>query len=389
MLFDSRNYSVRIVAMNKIFLYTDTPIVGGAEHHMELLAHGLMQKKHDVSIICSSFKSLDAWCKKLKKDGIQVIRIAAVHKHDPRQLFQLKKLFKQNPPDILHIHLWNPGACRYAFMASDGKKIRIVATEHDPFPLKGLKKTLKKRFLKKTSNTIAISHSTAKQLLQWYPEIQNRLRIIHNGIDLEYFGKALRQFPDHARKQLQKELFMAQNDDFIIITIAALHPRKGLKYLIAAMRKIVDKKPKTKLVIAGEGPQKKYLQKLAIKLSLADKIVFLDHQNNIAKILKSSDLFVLPSIKEAFGLVLLEAMAAKIPIVTTTAGGIPEIIKNNADGLLVPPMESNALAEKILLLIKNTALRKKLAFNGHNKVKQFDVKKMVEKTEKVYSKYDL
>ena len=374
--------------VKKIILYTDTPIAGGAERHMELLARSLRQKKYDVTIVCSSFKSLDDWCEKLKKTGIPIIRISALHKHDPRQFFQLKKIFKQQKPDILHIHLWNPGACRYAFMAAARQKIKIIATEHDPFPLKGIKKTLKKIFLKKTAHTIAISHNTGEQMLKLYPEIKNHMSVIHNGIDLGIFENELRHFSNQQKKDgsvLRKNLFKAQNDDFVIITIAALHPRKGLKYLIAAMRKIVDEKPKTKLMIAGDGPQKKYLRKIAKKLNLSNKIRFLGNQKNIAAILKSADLFVLPSIKEAFGLVLLEAMAAEIPIVASAAGGIPEIIEDNKNGLLVEPGNSDTLAEKIILLMKNAHLQKKLVANGLNMVKQFDIKKMAKKTEKVYS----
>ncbi len=373
--------------MKKIFLYTDTPIAGGAEKQMLLLAKYLRDFGNEVKIICSTFKSLDRWCNAIKKESTTdnpVIRLSAWHKHDPRQFFQLKKLLQKEKPDIFHIHLWNPGAGRYAFMASNKQKTKIVATEHDPFILKGIKKIFKKMALKKTNHTIAISHDNAKKMLQWYPEIKGKISVVHNGIDQDGFLSAT---------DGKKEVFKSVGNglkpfptDFIITSVAALHPRKGLKYLIAAMPKVLKQKPNCKLVIAGEGPQKKELQILINRLGLERKIILLGHQDNVINILKASDIFVLPSIKEAFGLVLLEAMAAGIPIVASRVGGIPEIVENQKSGLLVESENSSALAEKIILLVNNKALRQKLASEGLKRVQQFDAKEMAKNTEMVYRK---
>ena len=221
-------------------------------------------------------------------------------------------------------------------------------------------------------------------MLKWYPELKNRMSIIHNGIDLEAFEKELMHFTTQEKHKIRTQLFEAKSDDTVLLTIAALHPRKGLKYLLKAMRKIIEQKNSTKLVIIGEGPEKPELEKLINKLKIQDRVKLLGHQENIPKMLKSSDLFVLPSIKEAFGLVLLEAMAAQVPIVATNVGGIPEIVEDRKNGFLVEPRDEDALTQTILMLIKNKPLREKLAFLGHHKVKQFDLKGMVEKTKKVY-----
>ncbi len=370
--------------MNNILFYTDTPFTGGAEKHIHLLAKKLIKDGYHVRLVCSNSKKLDPWCSEMKKDGIQIIRLKVSHKHDPRHYLQLKKILQKETPDLLHLHLWNPGSCRYAFWAGMKKNVPIVTTEHDPFLLTGLKKNIKRRALSRTSHSITVSEANLKQMLAWYPQLKNKVSVIHNGIDLEAFEKELFHFSTQEKQKIRSQLFGAGPDDTVLLTIAALHPRKGLKYLLRAMKKIAEQKNNTKLVIVGEGPEKNDLIKLSEKLKIREKVKFLGHQENIPKLLKSSDLFVLPSVKEAFGLVLLEAMAAQLPVVATKVGGIPEIVDDRKTGFLVQPKDYDALAQTILALLNNRPLMEKLAFLGHHKVKQFDIRTMVEKTKKVY-----
>jgi glycosyltransferase involved in cell wall biosynthesis len=128
--------------MVKVIFYTDTPIYGGAERHMTLLARNLDKEKYQVTIVFSAYKELNNWHEELNTAGINVIRLKVFHKHDPKHLFILKKLLAKEKPDILHIHIWNPASCRYAFFAANTKITKIVATEHDPFSLKGIKKSI-------------------------------------------------------------------------------------------------------------------------------------------------------------------------------------------------------------------------------------------------------
>lgn len=370
----------------KILLYTDTPIAGGAEKHIHLLAKYLQKNGHHITVVCSSYPSLDAWCENMKKDDIQVIRLKVFHKHDPRHLWQLRKIIKIKQPDLLHIHLWNPGACRYAFYAASPQKIKIIATEHDPFELKGLKKMIKKMTLKRTHHTIAVSEANKQKMLEWYPELKNTMTVIHNGIEISDFQKKLQDFSAEKSLVLQKNIFKSDEKDFIILSIATLHPRKGLIFLLEAFEKVHEKIPHSKLVIVGEGPQREELLQKTRELQLTQNVLFLGHQEKIPEILKSSDLFVLSSVKEAFGLVLLEAMAARIPIIATKVGGIPEIIQDGKNGLLCVPENSEDLSQKILEVIKDENVRKNSTSHHADMLKMFDVKNMVEKTENLYTR---
>lgn len=370
--------------MIKILFHTDTPIYGGAERHMLLLATKLNPEKFQVALACSNYKSLNVWCAQWKAAGFTVHRLKVAHKHDPRHIFQLKKVLKIEQPDIVHNHLWNPGSCRYTFSAINKKTTKIVSTEHDPFPLKGLKNSLKKRYLAKTDHTIMVSEPNRLMWIKQYPFIKNKISTIHNGIDTDSFEKLLIHFSAQDRAKTRTNNFKADSQSFVILSVAALHPRKGLDTLIKSFPKILEEFPDARLALCGEGPERKNLEKLIKKLSLHNHVVLLGFHDNIPFLMKSADMFVLPSVKEAFGLVLLEAMASGLPIIASRTGGITDII-DNKNGILVEPGDKEQLATKIIELIANKPLREKLAYVGHHDVKKFDAEIMAKKTGHIYT----
>jgi 1,4-alpha-glucan branching enzyme len=152
------------------------------------------------------------------------------------------------------------------------------------------------------------------------------------------------------------------------------------------MPDVLEKFPDAKLAIIGEGPQKKELQKVINQLKIDNRVMLLGYQEDIPKLLKCVEIFVLPSVTEAFGLVLLEAMAAQLPILSTKTGGIPEIIQHMKTGLLVEPANTQELKDGLNELLRNTALSQKIAFVGLHHVKEFSASLMAEKTEAVYDK---
>lgn len=371
--------------MKKILLYTDTPQTGGAELQIFLLAKFLDKTQFEPILACSNFPILDKWCEKFRKENIQVFRLNVKHKHDPRHYFQLKKILKENQIDLLHLHLWNPASCRYGFRAGISLKIPIITTEHDPFELSWLKNVYKKKALKKVSKIIAISHDNQKQLEKLYHEHQNKIKTIHNGIDINWWQSQLLGYKVSNHWRTKEEIFKAKKSTLIITTIAELHERKGLKYLIEAIPEVVEKFSNVKFVIIGEGGERKNLENLAEKLKLQNHLIFLGRQKEIPKLLESSEIFVLPSIREGFGLVNCEAMISGLPVIASNIGGIAEIVKDGETGILVPAQNPQALAESLIELIENPEKRQKFGQAGRRQViENFDAKKMAEQYGKVY-----
>ena len=145
-----------------VLFYTDTPYAGGAENQMYLLAKFLDKEKYEVKLICSDFKSLGDWAARFEADGIEVVKLNVFHKHDPRHYVQLKEYIKREPCDLMHIHVWNPASCRYAFMAANKYNIPLVVTEHDPFELPKFKKYIKNKLMKRVQKIVTVSHSNEK-----------------------------------------------------------------------------------------------------------------------------------------------------------------------------------------------------------------------------------
>ena len=347
--------------MQKILLYTDTPQVGGAELQMFLLAKFLDREKFMPVLACSNYDSLDKWVENFEKEEIPVIRLKVKHKHDPRHLTQLKKIIKKEEIDILHAHVWNPASCRYAYMAARSTKTPLITTEHDPFRLSFIKNFFKKNSLKTAEKIITVSNQNAKVLKDLYPQFKDKVKVIHNGIDITWWQSQILRFTTKDRQEIKENIFHCKENTLVLTSIAELHPRKGLKYLIQAMAVVVEKFSNIKLVIIGEGKQRGELESLVKKLHLEKHVALIGRQKQIPSLLKSSDIFVLPSVREAFGLVNAEAMSTGLPIVATKAGGIPEIVEDSKTGVLVEAENSKALAKAIIEMVNAPAKREDFA----------------------------
>ena len=356
--------------MRHVLFYTDTPNVGGAEKQMLLLARHLKPAGFNVSLAYGLYSALKTLRPEFEKQCERVYEIPAFGKHDPRHYFGLKKILRDGKFDLVHLHLWNPGSCRYAFLATKG--FPLVTTEHDPFELSGLKRAFKKSALRRTSQTVALSRQNQEFMMSEYELSAQKLNLVPNGIELEAF-----------RGEPQKAALPVLPGDTVITCIAELHPRKGHKYLLDAFLKLQKTIPHLQLVLVGEGPLRSELEK---KYS-SPNIHFLGWREDIPQILAASDMLVLPSLKEAFGLVILEAMASRVPVIATRAGGVPDLIESGKTGYLVPSANSDKIESAILNLLHNSDQKKDVVETAYQTVgSHFTAQKMAESTAQVYQK---
>ncbi len=175
------------------------------------------------------------------------------------------------------------------------------------------------------------------------------------------------------------------NKNLLICTIASLLPHKGIGDLILAFNKVKKKIPNINLLIVGSGPQRKELEELTEKLKIAQDVKFLGTRDDIPEVLKIIDLFVLPSFSEPFGLVILETMASRKPVVGTNIGGIPDIVEDGKTGFLVPPGDPKAQTEAIIKILKDPQKAKQMGDAGRRRLeKHFSSEAMVEKIANLY-----
>lgn len=364
---------------HKILFYTDTPLYGGAEKQLLLLAKNLTQQDFDPVIVCRYSEALEKWYEEINKSGLKIIITHTKSKNSLSNFWQLLKIIKTEKPALIHAQIWNPVASKFAFLAAKFKKIPLIITEHDPFPLSGPRKLYKKWSLKIPRKILTVSKANQELINDLYPAHSSKTATVYNGIE-----KPTKAASEQRRIQIKKQIFHAGEATTIIFSAGTLHERKGYKHLIAAFKKIVNQFDNLKLVIAGEGPERPALEKLIKNLDLEKRVVLLGQRNDIAELMQASDLFVLPSLKEAFGLVILEAMQNGLPIIASRVGGIPEIITSEKVGLLTEAADKNSLVKALQKLLANPSIRQQLKTSGLQHWQNFSAHQMALETEKIY-----
>lgn len=293
-------------------------------------------------------------------------------------IYRVVNLYKL---DILHAHYAIPYAYA-AFMAKqmlkeEGKDIPLVTTLHGTdITLVGQHPSYKHavEFSINQSDTVtSVSESLKKDTLRFF-NIKKEIQVITNFIDNsdfdECFGCERHQF--------------ANPDEKILIHVSNLRPVKRVEDVLQVF-KTVNKKVKSKLIIIGEGPDmEKINQFLEENPELIDKIRLLGKVNNLYRILQLSDVFLLPSAQESFGLAALEAMAAKTPVISSNAGGIPEVNIQGETGYLAEVGNVEAMANYTIKLLSNEELLQKMKENAKTQAIKFDLKNILPIYEKMY-----
>jgi len=237
-----------------------------------------------------------------------------------------------------------------------------------------------KKAFDKANKIIAVSEAV-KQFMSHIVSQPEKIEVIPNGVDLEQFICASNG------KKLREELNLPLNDP-IVFFVGRFSVRKGIHILMDAFKHVVKEIPNAKLLIAGKGFLKEYLKHKAKANKIAENVKFLGciFGKALAKFYMASDVVVCPSIfAEAFGIVILEAMAAGKPVIATNVGGIPEIVNHEVNGLLVEPHDVKELSNAIIRLLSNDKERQRMGKNARKKVEErYDWRKLVFDILRVY-----
>ncbi len=203
---------------------------------------------------------------------------------------------------------------------------------------------------------------------------------IPNGIELERFAP----LPEPERTQRRSDAGLGA-DEVVMITVGRLVPVKDQRTQIEALAQMGIDREAWRLWIVGEGPERAPLEELSRQKGLTDRVIFLGQRDDVPDLLGLADLFLLTSINEGFGLVLVEAMACALPVVATRVGGIPEVVADGTSGILVPAGDLPALARALERLIANPELRRRMGERGRKiALKNYSAKRMVARTLELY-----
>ncbi|MFA5967081.1 MAG: glycosyltransferase family 4 protein [Patescibacteria group bacterium] len=361
-----------------IYVIAESAITGAPRHLLSLVGN-LDPKEFSVSVILPQGPLAD----ELNRLHINTFLVPMRSRSDMAAVSAIRKLLTKYDPDILHAHGQRAGLL--ARLAVRDLPIKVVYTEHtwtEDFkldnPLLHWAHIRSLRMLDRwTDMTIAVSQAVADFLIATNITKPNKIKVIYNGIAIINDGRA-----DDECKLLEK--YNLCKKDVVIGTIGSLNIQKDTATLLRIMPYILKKIPTAKLVIVGAGPLQNWLQTLAKKLRVESAVIFTGALPRIEAILKTFTVFVLCSKSEAFGISILEAMKAHIPVIATKVGGIQEIITHNRNGILVTPGDSKKLAVTIMKLLNDKKLQKKLTVGGDETLHKFTVTTMVHETEKLY-----
>ena len=306
-------------------------------------------------------------------------------KYQPYELAlssRLLEVIKLHNIDVLHVHYAIPHAYA-AYMAKkmledEGIRIPIVTTLHGTdITLVGSHPFYRPAVtfsINHSDRVTAVSESLKQDTLRLF-EIKTNIKVIPNFIDVEKI--------ESAGMPCDRSL-LAAKEEKILTHISNFRPLKRIMDVIHIFEKVADKLP-SKLMMVGEGPEKIKAIRYFEQNGLEDRILFLGNSNEIDKILCFSDLFLLPSEQESFGLSALEAMAHGVPVISSDAGGISEVNKDGYSGFISPIGDLEAMSENALKLLLDSELHLKFKQQAKAQASLFSLQKIVGQYEEIYS----
>ena len=348
----------------------------GGQNQVLLTVNGLRSLGLRAALVAHP----DGELRRRAAEGLELVPLAPRAEMDLSAAWKFSRLIKRLAPDVIHAH--DPHGVAMASLALSlgagsagaGAAPALLASRRVDFHLKG--NSFSKWKYRQVDCFLAASEAIRRMLVADGVEA-DRAVTVHEGIDVHHVLSAP---PVNVH-----EAFFLPRGAPVVGNVAALVPHKGQRYLIDAAHLVVRQIPDARFVILGEGEQREQLEKQVREHHLEKHVWLPGFRTDVLGCIKGFDLFVMSSISEGLGTSLLDAMAASRPIVATTAGGIPEIVEQGVNGLLVPPRDHHALAQGIVRALSDEALRRRMGEAGFARVNErFTVERMIEKTADVY-----
>jgi glycosyltransferase involved in cell wall biosynthesis len=301
----------------------------------------------------------------------------------PLGMARLAAFLRRERVDIVHTHLFEPSIIGLLAGVLARTRTRVMTRHYSDYHTRINKKyhvRLDQLCTQLCHGVMAVSQHTAHHMISQEGAPRDKVQVVLNGIDFE---RVKLSGPD-ARQRVRRE-FGAEHA-YLLLIIARLHPEKGHTYLFKALPELKRRLNRSfLLLVAGTGTFEAAYRAEVHSLGGDDVVRFLGFRPDAPDLMASADLVVLPSVAEAFGLVLTEALYLGTPVVATKVGGIPEIVDDGVDGVLVPPADHQALADAIAGLLDNAERRQALAGAGREKVlRRFRFQDMVRSYEAIY-----
>jgi glycosyltransferase involved in cell wall biosynthesis len=313
----------------------------------------------------------------LEKRGFKVYHLQK-GKFNPFTLQCLLKIIRTENISLIHTHGY--GSANFGRVAGILMRLPTIIGAYDEDPYYPWYQRLSDYVLNtSTSKAIAVSEAVKKSCIKKRRIPASKILVMHTGISPDLFEKSNEQ-----QTMGVKESYQIMSNHFVVGTLSRLRQEKGITYLIQAIPTVLQAIPNTYFFIAGDGPLLNELTHLANRLGVSDRVIFAGFCKDAKAILSIFDIKVLASITEGFSAAIQEAMAMQKPIVATDVGGTTEMIKDGVTGLLVPPKDPNAMAQKIIYLLQRRDERDRLATAAYKESRKWGLDVLVKDLERLY-----
>lgn len=344
---------------------------GGVEKWMIAVGTYLIGRGHHVTVAgCPHTR----WLRSGAEAGFPVLPLTMRGDYYPGDVWDLRKYIGEHQIDLICVKM--PQAIRLASLAAmffADPRPAIVCRMGDSVMKQGLRSRLTYKLL--VDGYITPSEQTRHELLDYGFFGPDRIDCIPNGIGSTGESNKIRQ---RVRESL------GLTDQKLVIVNSRLHPSKGHEYLFQAIRQLDGSVP-VQLLVVGNGTRRGELESMVSDMGLKQKVTFAGFRNDVTDLLQGADLAVLPSLLEGLPNSLLEAMSVGTPVVATAIGGVPEVVSDGDNGLLVKPADPNALARAMKRLLTDNTLARRMGLAGMKRVERvFSLEKMLKRTESVF-----
>ena len=374
---------------------------GGMQTHICGLLSELDRSKFEPIVLSPAAPKLFSFLSDLGISSFEVEMADSISpKADYLSARSVADVLRRVRPDIIHMH--GNKAAVVGWMASYMHKVKYMITTVHNFPSSlnpSLKyyvvaKRVNKMILNRADRLIAVSSEIRRCLEDEIGIAPRKIDVIPNGIDMKYWEVYRAEDKDAGNVNMgdrgtgadSKKMLGLPEGAVLLGAVGRLVPFKGHAVLLQSMARVIANHPGAYLIIIGDGPLRGELETQAGELGILDHVKFLGFVDEPGRYMAALDIFVLPSIKEPFGIVILEAMALGLPVVATRGGGVPDIIEDSVSGLLAEPEDAESLADAIERMLADKDLREKLARHSLQMVTaDFTIKSMADKTFRVYS----
>ncbi|MBC8554277.1 MAG: glycosyltransferase [Candidatus Brocadiales bacterium] len=350
--------------------------IGGLEKILTTIVLNLNKKKYNVSVWC--LREGGFFADKLVKEGIDVKILHISTSRNPLSIYKLYRLLKSHKFDIIHTHAYSAGTIGRVSAFLAGVPV-IISHNQNVYDYYNKYYHFVERFLSYITDGIICVSDVVKKFANETQGIDTKkLVTIYNGIE------NLRSVSRKETSALRKELGIPI-DHSVIGVIAQFSEKKGFGYLIRSASILLKCRKDVNFLLVGDGTIMGDMKQLCHNLKIEKNVIFAGERSDIPEMLSLIDIFVLPSIREGLPLAILEAMACGKPVIATNVGGVPEVVKNGINGILVQPQDPEALHGAMKELLNDAGKRERMGRAGRDIcAKGFSSRVMVDRIEELY-----